>query len=100
MVCHYPTGASKWNPIEHRLFSQISLNWAGKPLRSLQIMLGHIRDTTTNTGLTVKATLLDQPFAKGIKLTKSVWNALQIEQRSICPQWNYIIRPRLFVSSV
>lgn len=100
MVCHYPTGASKWNPIEHRLFSQISLNWAGKPLRSLPIMLGYIQDTSTNTGLTVKATLLDQPFDKGIKLAKAVWNAVQIERRPVCPQWNYIIRPRLFLPSV
>lgn len=50
MVCHYPTGASKWNPIEHRLFSYISLNWAGKPLRSFETVLGYIRDTTTETG--------------------------------------------------
>lgn len=100
MVCHYPTGASKWNPIEHRLFSQISLNWAGKPLRSLQTMLGYIRDTTTDTGLTVKATLLDHPFAKGIKLAKSVWQAVQFESRPLCPQWNYIIRPRLILPSL
>lgn len=100
MVCHYPTGASKWNPIEHRLFSHISLNWAGQPLRSLAIMLGFIRDTATHTGLSVKATLLDRPFAKGIKLAKSVWNALQFEPRPICPQWNYIIRPRLLLPSL
>jgi len=66
----------------------------------LQIMLGCIRDTTTDTGLTVKATLLDKPFDKGIKLSKAVWNAVQIQRRPICPQWNYIIRPRLFLPSV
>jgi hypothetical protein len=54
-VCHSPTGCSKWNPIEHRLFSQISLNWAGKPLRTCETMLGSIRDTTTTTGLRVTA---------------------------------------------
>lgn len=54
-VCHYPTGCSKWNPIEHRLFSQISLNWAGKPLRSLNTMLKYIGGTTTQTGLRVHA---------------------------------------------
>jgi hypothetical protein len=58
-VCHYPTGCSKWNPIEHRLFSQISLNWAGKPLRSLEIMLNSIRGTSTQTGLTVRAACED-----------------------------------------
>jgi hypothetical protein len=56
-VCHYPSGCSKWNPVEHRLFSQISKNWEGKPLRTLGIMLGYIRGTTTTTGLTVKACL-------------------------------------------
>lgn len=55
MICHYPIGASKWNPIEHRLFSMISLNWAGKPLRSLAGMTALIRGTTTTAGLTVKA---------------------------------------------
>src|SRR6202007_2085013 len=54
-VCHYPTGCSKWNPIERRLFSHISINWAGKPLRTLGIMLGYIRGTTTATGLKVQA---------------------------------------------
>ena len=58
MVCHYPSGASKWNPIEHRLFSFISLNWAGKPLRSLRWMTALIRGTTTSTGLIVKAAQL------------------------------------------
>jgi hypothetical protein len=94
MVCHYPTGASKWNPIEHRLFSYISFNWAGQPLRSLDVLLGFIRSTTTHTGLTVKATLIDRVFEKGIKVAQDVWEALQIEMRPICPQWNYIIRPR------
>ena len=58
MICHYPTGASKWNPVEHRLFSFISLNWAGIPLRSLNTMLKLIRGTTTETGLKVKAALI------------------------------------------
>lgn len=100
MVCHYPTGASKWNPIEHRLFSYISLNWAGKPLRSLQLMLAYIRGTTTTTGLKVKATLVDQVFKKGIKVTQDVWEALQIQPRPICPRWNYIIRPRSHPASI
>ena len=56
-VCHYPRGASKWNPIEHRLFSPISRNWAGHPLRSLDVMLGFIRGVTTNGGLKVGAVL-------------------------------------------
>ena len=59
-VCHYPSGASKWNPIDHRLFSEISKNWAGHPLRSYRTILNHIRTTTTDTGLCVTAQLVDQ----------------------------------------
>jgi len=94
MVCHYPTGASKWNPIEHRLFSYISLNWAGKPLRSIEVMLGYIRDTTTKTGLKVKACLVDREYKKGVKVSDKEMAALNLVQRSICPNWNYLIRPR------
>jgi len=62
LVCHYPTGCSKWNPIEHRLFSHISINWAGQPLHSFAKMLGYIRSTTTETGLKVKAFLVDRVY--------------------------------------
>lgn len=98
-VCHYPTGCSKWNPIEHRLFSQISLNWAGKPLRSLEIMLNYIRGTTTQTGLTVRAACLAGTFEKGQKVSDDQMQHLNIEPHSVCRQWNYTIRPRLAVSS-
>lgn len=94
-VCHYPTGCSKWNPIEHRLFSQISLNWAGKPLRSLQTMLNYIRGTTTSTGLTVQATVLDGIFEKGQKVSDAHMQQLNIEHHRLCSQWNYTIRPHL-----
>jgi Rhodopirellula transposase DDE domain len=98
-VCHYPTGCSKWNPIEHRLFSQISLNWAGKPLRSLDLMLNYIRGTTTQTGLTVQAAVLDGTFEKGQKVSDDQMQQLNIEHQSVCHQWNYTIRPRLAVLS-
>jgi len=94
MVCHYPTGASKWNPIEHRLFSYISLNWAGKPLRSLETMLGYIRDTTTETGLKVKAFLVEREYKKRIKVSDKEMRALNITRRRVCPSWNYQIKPR------
>ncbi len=68
MVCHYPTGASKWNPIEHHLFSYISLNWAGQPLRSFGKMLNYLRGTSTETGLEVKATLTPKQYQVGLKL--------------------------------
>ena len=94
MICHYPTGASKWNPIEHRLFSYISLNWAGKPLRSFEMMLAYIRGTTTETGLKVRAFLLDQVYQRGIKVSDREMRDLNLVRRSICPTWNYVIKPR------
>lgn len=94
MVCHYPTGASKWNPIEHRLFSYISLNWAGKPLRSFETMLSYIQGTTTEAGLKVKAFLLDQAYKTGIKVSNTEMKALNLQRRTVCPNWNYVIRPR------
>lgn len=94
-VCHYPTGASKWNPIEHRLFSQISRNWAGHPLRSLKVMLGFIRGTTTTQGLTVDAELDTTLYEKGLKVTDQEIEALHIRRRQLCPNLNYTIRPRI-----
>jgi hypothetical protein len=93
-VCHYPTGCSKWNPIEHRLFSQISLNWAGKPLRTWETMLGHIRATTTTTGLTVDACLLDGAFPTGQSVSDADMDALLLDRHDVCPNWNYTLRPR------
>jgi Rhodopirellula transposase DDE domain len=94
-VCHYPTGCSKWNPIEHRLFSQISLNWAGQPLRTLETMLGYIRDTTTTTGLRVTASLIEGVFQTGKRVTAAVMKTLHVEPHAICPRWNYTIHPRV-----
>lgn len=94
MICPYPTGASKWNPIEHRLFSPISLNWAGKPLRTFEATIGYIRDTTTQTGLTVKAFLVGRVFEKGLKVSKQERQSLNLVRRPICPNWDYILKPR------
>ncbi len=94
MICHYPTGASKWNPIEYRLFSQISRNWAGKPLRSWETMLNYIRGTVTETGLQVKAFLVDRVFEKKKKVSAEERASLCLYRRPICPTWNYIIKPR------
>ncbi|NEX23452.1 hypothetical protein G3480_24705 [Thiorhodococcus mannitoliphagus] len=98
-VCHYPTGASKWNPIEHRLFSQISRNWAGHPLRSLPTMLALIRGTTTTTGLCVDAVLDPTPYAKGIKVTPEQMATVNIRRRQLCPNLNYTISPNKLGSS-
>ena len=94
MVCHYPTGASKWNPIEHRLFSYISLNWAGQPLRSFETMLAYIRGTKTEAGLIVKALLIDRVYETGIKVSAREIKALNLQRRRVCPNWNYILKPR------
>ena len=93
-VCHYPTGASKWNPIEHRLFSEISKTWAGCPLRSFDDVLHYIRDTKTQTGLTVKAHLVTETYETGVKVLDKEMEALNVEFHDVCPQWNYTIRPR------
>lgn len=93
-VCHYPTGASKWNPIEHRLFSEISKTWAGCPLRSYALMLNYIRDTKTKTGLVVQAHLVTETYETGVKVLDEEIDALNIKAHDVCPQWNYTIYPR------
>jgi len=93
-VCHYPSGASKWNPIEHRVFSQISNNWAGYPLRALQRMLGLIRGTSTATGLTIDAEVDLRTYAKGLKISDQEMRTINLTPRRLCPNLNYTIRPR------
>lgn len=93
-VCHYPTGASKWNPIEHRLFSQVSRTWSGTPLTSMEVVLDGLRSTTTSSGLRVEATLFDAVYQKGLTVTDEEMEALLIERHTVCPHWNYTIHPR------
>lgn len=93
-VCHYPTGTSKWNPIEHRLFSEISKTWAGCPLRSFDDVLHYARDTQTQTGLAVQAYLVTETYEKGVKVPDEEMHALNIQSHDVCPQWNYTIYPR------
>ena len=93
-VCHYPPGCSKWNPVEYRLFSQISINWAGRPLRSLETMLGYIRGTTTKTGLTVTAELDEGTYRKGQAVSKEDVERWRLTAHSVRPEWNYTIGPR------
>jgi hypothetical protein len=92
-VCHYPRGASKWNPVEHRLFGPISSNWAGTPLRSPGVMLACLRGTGTKTGLRVTAEWQPRPYAKGVKVSEAEMAALHILRHETCPQWNYTIEP-------
>jgi hypothetical protein len=92
-VCHYPRGASKWNPVEHRLFSHVSRNWAGVPLRTPALLLALLRGTRTAAGLTVTAEWLDRTYPRGVVVTAAEMAELNIEHHSTCPQWNYTIRP-------
>ena len=93
-VCHYPSGASKYNFIEHKLFSFISINWAGEPLLTYEIALGFIRSTTTEKGLKVEAVLVEKQYKRGLKVSNQEMNSLNITRAKICPNWNYTIHPR------
>jgi hypothetical protein len=93
-VSHYPTHCSKWNPIEYRLFSPISGNWAGKPLRTFETVLAYLRGTTTRTGLTVNASLLEGVYAIGQKVSNTVMQSLNLHLHPVCPRWNYTLKPR------
>jgi hypothetical protein len=92
-VCHYPVGCSKWNPIEHRLFSQISLNWAGKPLRHFENLVGYVAETTTRTGLTVTGVLKRGGNELGERVSETDMQRLRMTPHAVCPQWNYTLRP-------
>lgn len=92
-VAHYPSGASKWNPIEHRLFSQISKNWAGIPLETYETILNFISTTATKTGLRVQSTLVDKTYDTGVKITDKQMASLSIQYEPPLHRWNYTIRP-------
>ena len=94
-VCHYPSGASKWNPIEHRLFSYISLNWAGRPLVDQETALNYIKTTTTTTGLKVNAILTEKVYQTGLKVSPEQLSTLNITFDRSIPKWNYQIKPRV-----
>jgi hypothetical protein len=92
-VCHLPPGTSKWNKIEHRLFSFISINWRGKPLRSYSTIVQLIAATTTETGLKVRAELDENKYPKGVKVSDTQINALNLSCHSFHGDWNYTISP-------
>lgn len=94
-VAHYPAGASKWNPIEHRLFSQVSRNWAGEPLDSYQKILNFARTTRTQTGLAVTAYLDRRFYPCGLKPSPDQIASLRLQLHETLPEWNYTIRPQL-----
>src|SRR5450631_1784237 len=92
-VCHFPPGTSKWNKIEHRMFSYVSLNWRGRPLESLQVIIDLIGATTTSTGLKIYARLDPGHYEKGIKVTTAQLAAVNIARDEFHPDWNYTIHP-------
>ena len=94
-VAHYPSGASKWNPIEHRLFSEIAKNWAGEPLDSLETILKFIRTTKTTTGLKVRSRLVTKQYNKGIRVSDERMEQLNMTKHDILPKWNYTLSPIL-----
>ena len=93
-VCHYPPGASKWNLIEHRLFSEISKNWAGRPLDSYETMGKYIKTTTTKTGLKVNCHVVDKHYEKGEKITDEQMASLCLKKHVVFPMWNYTLFPQ------
>src|SRR3989338_6903034 len=94
-VRHFPPGTSKWNKIEHRMFSYISKNWRGKPLVTRETVVNLIGNTKTNTGLKVMAVLDNNSYIKGRKISKDVWTTLNVERDTFCPDWNYTIKPQI-----
>jgi transposase len=92
-VCHLPPGTSKWNKIEHRLFSQITMNWRGRPLRTHRIIVDLIGNTTTTTGLTVHCVLDTDQYPIGIKYTMKDVDALPITRHDFHGEWNYTVQP-------
>lgn len=92
-VCHFPPGTSKWNKIEHRLFSQIAVNWRGRPLISHEVILQLIANTRTDTGLHVRAELDQNSYPAGIKITNQALAAVNLRRAKFHGEWNYTIRP-------
>lgn len=93
-VCHFPPGTSKWNKIEHRLFSHITQNWRGRPLSSHEAIVSLIAHTTTATGLKVQCELDTNPYPKGVRVADEELEGLEITRSDFHPEWNYTLHPR------
>jgi hypothetical protein len=94
-VCHLPPGTSKWNKIEHKLFSFITINWRGKPLRTYQTIVQLIASTTTKTGLKVRAELDTNTYPKGVVVSDDELDAVNLSRHTFCGNWNYTISPKI-----
>jgi len=94
-VCHFPPGTSKWNKIEHRLFSHIALNWRGQPLTSLEVIVNLIANTTTRQGLAIQAALDTNRYPTGIVVNDQQLAAVNLKRAAFHGDWNYTIHPRI-----
>jgi len=92
-VTHYPSGASKWNPIDHRMFSLITANWAGEPLTSYELILKYIHTTRSETGFRCRASLDRRDYPTKVKVTPIQKSHIRLKPRPVLPQWNYTILP-------
>jgi len=92
-VCHFPPGTSKWNKIEHRLFSYISMNWRGRPLTDYRTVVNLIASTKTSNGLTVKVRLDKKTYQLGIKVSPEELRKIVLRQHAFHGEWNYTIKP-------
>ena len=93
-VCHFPPGTSKWNKIEHRMFSFITKNWRAKPLTSLAVIVSLIAATKTGEGLRIRCELDEGKYPKGRKVTDAEMASLNLRPASFHGDWNYTLRPR------
>lgn len=93
-ICHFPPGTSKWNKIEHKMFSYISMNWRAKPLISRETVVNLISNTKTTTGLKIMAALDENIYEKGIKISKKDFSTINLQQDSFHGEWNYTIKPQ------
>ncbi|MBI5593840.1 MAG: ISAzo13 family transposase [Deltaproteobacteria bacterium] len=94
-VCHFPPGTSKWNKIEHRMFSHITKNWRGRPITSHEVMVNLIANTTTEAGLTIQAALDLKEYPTGIKVSDNVMKSLSMEENDFHGEWNYTVSPSI-----
>ncbi len=93
-VCHFPPGTSKWNKIEHQMFSFVSKNWRGRPLDSIGTIVNLISNTTTKSGLSIKAGVDENIYERGIKVSDEEMKSLNIDTNPFHGEWNYTITPR------
>ena len=93
VVCHFPPGTSKWNKVEHRMFSAISMNWRGRPLASHEIVINLISSTTNKSGIEINAELDTNKYKTGIKISKVLMEQVNIEYHKVNEKWNYTISP-------